>query len=140
MRAVRCFLVKQTVPASEPMLTQLALEIVDLALVVAKISIARKMFEPDRILFQSAQTEHPLQWHRKIAATVEIFCRKSAAEKNRHASSVVILLASSSSKMAILKEPSVRQVWLALRLMTAAESSVRDRRDGAEEHRLPSRL
>src|SRR5438132_13983879 len=84
------------------MLTQLALEIVDLALVVAKISIARQMFEPDRILFQSAQTEHPLQRHRKIAAALEIFCRKTAAEKNRHASSVVILLASSSAKMAIM--------------------------------------
>jgi len=33
------------------------LEIVDLALASRKISIARKMFEPDRILFQSAQTE-----------------------------------------------------------------------------------
>src|SRR5437879_4629317 len=84
------------------MLTQLALEIVDLALVVAKISIARQMFEPDRILFQSAQTEHPLQWHRKIAATLQIFRREPAAEENRHASRVVILLACSSSKMAIM--------------------------------------
>ncbi len=140
MRAVRRFLVKQTVSPAESVRAQLALEIVDLALVVAKISIARKMFEPDRILFQSAQTEHPLQRHRKIAAALEIFRRKAAAEKNSHASRVIILLARSSSKMAILKEPSVWQVGLALRLMTAAESSVRDRRNGAEEHRLPSRL
>src|SRR5437867_2653667 len=89
---------------------------------------------------ENAALEFQQQRRRKISATVEIFRREPAAEKNSHASRVTILLACSSSKMAILKEPSVWQVWLALRLMTAAESSVRDRRDGAEEHRLLARV
>jgi len=76
---------------------------------------------------------------------LEIFRRKTAAEKNSHASRVVILLARSSAKMLVpvrleLEDAAVWQVWFALRLMTAAESSVRDRRNRAEKHRLPSRL
>ena len=102
MHAVRRFLVKQTISPAESMRAQLSLEVVDLALVVAKISFARQMFQPDRVQLQSAQAEHPLQWNRKIAATLEIFRRKPAAEENRHASRVVILLACSSAKMAIM--------------------------------------
>src|SRR5437899_12140526 len=105
MHAVRRFLVKQTISPAESMRGQLSLEVVDVALVVAKIYFARQMFQPDRGPLQSAQAEHPLQWNRKIAATLEIFRRKPAAEENRHASRVVILLACSSAKMAIIPIP-----------------------------------
>jgi hypothetical protein len=42
---------------------------------------------------------------------------------------VINLLARSSSELLILVDLSVRHVCLALRLMTGAESSVRDRRN-----------
>src|SRR5438552_8433511 len=66
MHAVRRFLVKQTISPAESMRAQLSLEVVDLALVLAKISFARQMFQPDRVQLQSAQAEHPLQWNRKL--------------------------------------------------------------------------
>ena len=43
-----------------------------------------QQFEPDRILLQSAQAEHPLERHGKIAAAFAILRRKSAPEENRH--------------------------------------------------------
>ena len=90
------------------------------------------MFEPDCVQLQSTQPEHPLQRHRKIAAALEIFRCKAAAEKNSHASRVINLLACSSAESLILEEPPVWQVRFALRLMTRAKSSVRDRRDRAK--------
>ena len=63
VHAVRCFVIKQTIPAAEPVRAQLSLEVVDFALVLARVSFARQMFEPERIQLQSAQTKHPLQWH-----------------------------------------------------------------------------
>ena len=59
--AVRCFVIKQTIPAAESVRAQLSSEVVDFALVVARVSFARQMFEPERIQLQSAQPEHPLQ-------------------------------------------------------------------------------
>src|SRR5438552_15798590 len=141
MHAVRRFLVKQTISPAESMRAQLSLEVVNLALVVAKISFARQMFQPDRVQFQSAQTEHPLQRHRKIAAALEVFCRKTATEKNRHASRVINLLACSSSNISILEYPAVGQVRLSLRLVRLiAQSGVRDRRDRAKELWLLTRV
>src|ERR1700736_1756053 len=92
VRAVRRFLVKQTISPGKSVRAQLALEVVDLALIITEIPFARQMFQPDRIAFQSAQTEHPLQRHRKIAAALEIFRREPAAEKNRHQPTVDALL------------------------------------------------
>jgi hypothetical protein len=49
--------------------------------------IARRgqKFEPNRILPQPAQAEHPLQRHGKITAAFAILSRKSAPDENRHA-------------------------------------------------------
>ena len=60
VHAVRCFVIKQTIPAAESVRAQLSSEV---ALVVTRVSFARQMFEPERIQLQSAQTKHPLQWH-----------------------------------------------------------------------------
>ena len=63
VHAVRCFVIKQATPAAESVRAQLSSEVVDFALVVARVSFARQMFEPERVQLQSAQTKHPLQWH-----------------------------------------------------------------------------
>ena len=52
--AVRCFVIKQTIPAAESVRAQLSSEVVYFALVVARVSFARRMFEPERIQLQSA--------------------------------------------------------------------------------------
>ena len=77
-------MIKQTISPAQSVRAELALEVVDLTLVVARISFAWQMLEPDRVQFQSTQTEHPLQRHRKITPALEIFCREPAAEKNCH--------------------------------------------------------
>ena len=51
VHAVRCFVIKQTIPAAESVRAELSLEIVDLAPIVEKISLARQVFEPDCVLF-----------------------------------------------------------------------------------------
>ena len=50
-------------------------------------AIARRgqKFEPNRILLQPAQAEHPLERHGKITAAFAILRRKSAPKENRHA-------------------------------------------------------
>ena len=78
-------MVKQTIAATESVGAQLPAEVVDLAFVITQIPFAWHVLEPDRVELQAPQTEHPLQRNGKIAPAVEIFRRKSAAEKNGHA-------------------------------------------------------
>ena len=94
--AFRILVVKQTIAPAESVEAQLSLEVRDFPLVVAIVPFARHVFEPDRILFQSTQAEQPLQRHGEIAAAMEIFSRKTAANENSHASRVINLLACSS--------------------------------------------
>jgi hypothetical protein len=75
---------------------QLPLKIPNPRLVSRDIVRARQELQPDRIKLQSPQPEHPLQRNGKISAAFAIFCSKSAAEENSHASRIVILLACSS--------------------------------------------
>jgi hypothetical protein len=65
--------------------TELALEVSDALVISDAVACRRQKFEPDRILLQPAQTEHPLKRHGKIAASFAIFCRKSAPEEDCHA-------------------------------------------------------
>src|SRR5437016_4663546 len=137
VRAFRFLVIEQAIASGQPMSAQLPPEVVNLALILAKIPFARHVLEPDRVEFQAAQSEHPLQRHRKVATTLEIFRRKPAAEKNSHASRVFNLLACSSQIMSILEDAAVRQVCLALRLMRlVAQSGVRNWRNRAKELRL----
>ena len=66
------------------MRTQLPLKIVDPGLVRARIICRRQQLQPNRILFQSPQPEHPLERHRKHAAALAIFRAKPAPEENGH--------------------------------------------------------
>ena len=66
------------------MLTQTALEVLNIGAVLSAISGRRQQLQPDGVAFETTQPEHPLQRHRKIAASVAVFCRKAAAEKDRH--------------------------------------------------------
>ena len=64
---------------------ELSLEVSD-ALGISDVVARRgQKFEPDRILLQPAQTEHPLKRYGKIAAAFAIFRRKSAPEEDCHA-------------------------------------------------------
>ena len=64
---------------------ELSLEVSD-ALGISDVVARRgQKFEPDRILLQPAQTEHPLERYGKIAAAFAIFRRKSAPEEDCHA-------------------------------------------------------
>ena len=54
------FLIKQTITAAETILAQPPLKIVDLCPVFARTFRDRQNFQPDRIEFQSPQSEHPL--------------------------------------------------------------------------------
>ena len=51
VRAFRFLVIKQAITSGESVPAQLALEVVDLALIIGGISFARKMLEPDRIQF-----------------------------------------------------------------------------------------
>src|SRR5712691_2621719 len=98
VHVVRGLLIEQAISTGEPMCAQLPLEIVDLSSILARIFARRQQLEPNRVEVQPAQTEHPLQRHRKIPAALAIFRCKAAPKENRHASRIAILLACSSSK------------------------------------------
>ena len=105
----RCrFLIKQTIPAGQSMRTQLPLEIVDPCLISLRVICRRQQLQPDRIELQSPQTEHPLQRNGKISAAFAIFCGKTAAKENCHASRILILLACSSTNTRSLEDAAVR--------------------------------
>ncbi len=78
-------LVKQAIASSEPVGAELPLEVRDASRVVGAVLRRGQKLQPDRILFQSPQAEHPLQRDGEIAPAFTIFCGKSAAEENRHA-------------------------------------------------------
>src|ERR1043166_1908378 len=84
MCVIRRFLVKQAVTTTESVRAQLPLEIVDVSFVGARISCRRQNLQPDCVQLQSSQPKHPLQRHRKIAATLAILRRKPAPEENCH--------------------------------------------------------
>ena len=60
MGVARRFLVEKAITSGEPVGAELPLEICDASLVVRAVLRRRQQFEPDRVLLQSAQTEHPL--------------------------------------------------------------------------------
>ncbi len=64
---------------------ELSLEVSDASGIGDAVARRGQKFEPDRILLQPAQTEHPLKRHGKIAAAFAIFRRKSAPEEDCHA-------------------------------------------------------
>jgi hypothetical protein len=65
---------------------RLPLKIANTSFIVAPIFRRRQELKPDRIQLQSPQSEHPLQGHGKISSTFAILRRKTASEKNCHAS------------------------------------------------------
>src|SRR6202030_1999744 len=69
VRTFRFLVIKQTITFRESVCAQLSLKISNLALVVLRISFARHVLEPNRVLFQSTQAKHPLERYGKIAAT-----------------------------------------------------------------------
>jgi len=98
MRTGCRFLIEQTIATGQSMCTQLPLEVLDSGLIGARVICRGQEFEPNRVEFQSMQTQHPLQRNGKISAAFAIFCGEPAPKKNCHASRIVILLARSSSK------------------------------------------
>ena len=67
---------------------ELSLEVNDALGIGDAVPRRGQKFEPDRILLQPAQTEHPLKRHGKIAAAFAIFRSKSAPEEDCHAGSI----------------------------------------------------
>src|SRR6266487_6948710 len=96
MNVIRGRLIKKTIATGEIVLAHLPLEIVDLCAIVARTFHRWQQFEPDRVEFQSSETEHPLQRHGKIPPALEILRRKSASEKNCHPTRIARVSSTSS--------------------------------------------
>jgi hypothetical protein len=67
------------------MFPQSSLEIVDPGLIGTQIVCRRQQLQPDRVEFQSTQSEHPLQGYRKIATALAVLRRKTTSKKDGHA-------------------------------------------------------
>ena len=77
-------LVEQAVTSSQPVGAELALKMRDTRGIRRRVFRRRELLEPDRILAESAQTEHPLQRDREIAASLPVFGGKAASKENGH--------------------------------------------------------
>ncbi len=77
-------LVEQTITSREAVLAHSQNEVVDLGAVSPGITTCGQKLQPDYVLFQSAQPEHPLQGHRKVSPTLAILRGKPASQENRH--------------------------------------------------------
>ena len=91
MSVIRRRLIKQAVAASKLMLTELPLKFADARFILTQVFGGGKQFEPNRLESETAQSQHPLQRYRKIAASFGIFRGKAAAEKDRHRQRIVRL-------------------------------------------------
>ena len=88
---IRRCLIKQAITSLEAMLTQAPLEIANARFIFARVGGRWQELEPDSVETEPAQAQHPLQRHRKIAASLRVFRRKPAAEKDRHRQRIVRL-------------------------------------------------
>ena len=104
---VRGSLLEQTITATESMLAQLSLELVDARCIFARVRRRRQQFEPDGIEPEAAQSEHPLERHRKIAAALGVFRREAATEEDRHEQRIVGLAFRSSVPSGSFDGPSI---------------------------------
>ena len=77
-------LMKQAITSLQAMLAQASPESANARFIFAHIGSRWEKLEPDSVKTEPAQAEHPLQRHGKIPATLRIFRRESAAEKDRH--------------------------------------------------------
>src|ERR1044071_707202 len=84
-------LMKQAITSLEAMLAQTSLEILDPRFICPGVGRRWQEFEPNGIEAEAAQTQHPLQRHRKNTAAFGIFCRKPATKKDRHWQRIVRL-------------------------------------------------
>jgi len=75
---------KQAITSLEAMLTQAPLEIANARFIFVRVGRRWQELEPDSVETEAAQSQHPLQRHRKIPAALRIFRRKPAAEEDRH--------------------------------------------------------
>jgi hypothetical protein len=77
-------LIEQATGVFQAVLTKAALENPNPRFILARVRCRGQQLEPDRVQPEPAQTKHPLQRHRIVAAALGIFCRKAAAEENCH--------------------------------------------------------
>ena len=84
-------LMKQTITFLEAMFPQAPLEMANARFVFARVGGRWQELEPDSVETEPAQSQHPLQRHRKIAASFRVFRRKPAAEEDRHRQRIVRL-------------------------------------------------
>ena len=76
---------EEAITTRESMCAEQPLEIGDTRSIRDGVVSRGKQLQPDRVLVQAAQAEHPLERNRKVAAAFAIFCGKPAAEENGHA-------------------------------------------------------
>ncbi|MEO5717197.1 MAG: hypothetical protein ABIR29_01340 [Chthoniobacterales bacterium] len=81
---VRSLLVEEAVTVGQSVPAQLPLEVADRLGIGRAIVRRGQEFEPDHVLPQSAQAQHPLQRHGEIAAAFAILRGKGAAEEYGH--------------------------------------------------------
>ena len=96
MVVARPGLMEKAVRFAQPVRLQAALEDSNARSILAGIGRRRQNLKPDGLQAKAPQPEHPLERHRKIAAAFGIFCRKPAAEENRHRQRIVRLATGSS--------------------------------------------
>ena len=96
MQVFRGSLMEQTITAAESVLAQLSLELADARFIFARVRRRGQQFEPNGIEPEAAQSQHPLERHRKIAAAFRIFRREAATEEDCHEQRIVGLAFGSS--------------------------------------------
>ena len=89
-------LMEQTIAAAKSVLAQLPLELADARCIFARVRRRGQQLEPDGIEPESAQSQHPLERYRKIAAAFRIFRREAATEEDCHKQRIVGLAFGSS--------------------------------------------
>src|SRR5689334_3114985 len=78
---------EQAVASRESVRAQLPLEICPAGSVSSRIVCCGQNFEPDRVLTEAAQPEHPLQGDGEIPTSFQIFGCESAPDEDRHGGS-----------------------------------------------------
>ena len=107
MRVIPADLVKQAVGIAKSMGMQPPLENANTPGIFARIGGRRQNLHPDGLEAEAPQPQHPLERHGKIAAAFGIFCRKPAAQENRHSQRIACIALCSTARRRSFDGPSI---------------------------------
>src|ERR1044071_4226195 len=107
MRVIRAGVVEQAVGTAQSRGVWPPLENANSRRILAWIGGRGQNLQPDGLEAEAPQPEHPLERHGKIATAFGIFCRKPAAQKNRHSQRIARLRFSSTARRRSFDGPSI---------------------------------